>query len=574
MPIYTVQGPDGKKYKIQGPEGATAEQLGQVIQGSATPSESTMGQEIKQSAGNVLAGLGRGAGSIGATLLSPIDAAARAVNGGKPISAGGIDIAGQDRRAGMDAALQSLGAETDSWMFKGGKLAGEIAGTAGMGGVLAKPLQALAASKYAHGIEPLLEGGIKALQTGGFRVGPLAGTGAGTVARVLGGASVGGASAGLVNPEDAKTGAFIGGGLPLVAQGSGFVGNAIRGKMANASPATSAQKLAAAQQGAAAGYVVPPADLNPNMGTELISGLSGKIKTAQVASQKNQAVTDMLARKELGLGADDVLNADVLQGIRNNAAQAYGPVRQAGMVSADKTFMKSLDNIAQTYQGANGAFPGLAKNDVGQMVDSLRVGQFDAGGAVDAIKVLRENADKAFRTGDTGVGKAAKEAAGALESQLERHLSAGGNTDALEALRDARKLIAKTYSVQKGLNSESGSVSAQVLAKQLEKGKPLSGELLTIAKMGSAFPKATQALKESPKAVSPLDWLAGGGASIATQNPLPLLGLMARPAARSYLLSPMAQRAALKNPGLLSNPEELGLLTQGAYRALPLLGAD
>lgn len=38
----------------------------------------------------------------------------------------------------MDAALGQLGAETDSFGYGAGKLAGEIAGTAGAGGVLAR----------------------------------------------------------------------------------------------------------------------------------------------------------------------------------------------------------------------------------------------------------------------------------------------------------------------------------------------------------------------------------------------------------------------------------------------------
>jgi len=649
---------------------------------------------IKQGAGNLLAGAVRGAGSIGATLLSPIDIAKDAIAGK------GLSLeSNRARRQSMDDALQTMGAEPDSWMYKGGKLGGEIAGTAGMGGLLAKPVQALAATRYGSGIEPVLNSVATALQTGGFRAGDMAGTGLGNAIRAGAGAAVGGASAGLVNPEDAGFGALVGGALPAVAMGAGKAGDMIRKSMANETTANAAQKFAAAQKGAQSGYVVPPADLQPGIGTELLSGLSGKIKTAQVASQRNQSITDKLVRKELGLAADDVLNADVLQSIRQQAGQAYAPVKQAGMVTADKTYMKALDDIGQTYKGASSAFPGIGKNEVGDMIESLKVGQFDSGGAVDAIKVLREQADKAFRTGDTGLGKATKEAASAIESQLERHLSTpmrggppqtgvnlaqkgnflsasnefgtvggtiksdglhinyaevmesargkghgralyqslidsaqekglrvfsdsaveksasnvygslakhgydvkrlgggvledgavygkGGGpafeiasplidrSDALNALREARKMIAKTYSVQKGLNSQTGEVSAQALAKQLEKGKPLSGELRTIAEMGQAFPKAMQSLKEAPKAFSPLDWAVSGGASMASANPLPMAAMLARPAARSYLLSPMAQQAAMRQPGLLASPEEMGLLTQGLYRAAPLLRSD
>ena len=98
------------------------------------------------------------------------------------------------------------------------------------------------------------------------------------------------------------------------------------------------------------------------------------------------------------------------------------------------------------------------------------------------------------------------------------------------------------------MNPQTGSVNAQKLAKDLERGKPLIGDLRQIAEFSQAFPRATQALKESPKALSPLDWAVAATTGTATGNPLALATMAARPMARNVLLSDPVQRAAL-NPG-------------------------
>lgn len=378
-------------------------------------------------------------------------------------------------------------------------------------------------------------------------------------ANTVTGAGAIGAVTGLLQPSTSTGetianiglgGAGAAGGQALANRIPGAISNWANRKAADtaAQAAGASQKFAAAQRGADLGYVVPPADLNPGALSELVSGLSGKIKTAQVASQRNQGVTDKLARQALGLGQADELSADVLQGIRQRASGAYDAIKNTGTVQADKAFTDALDKIASTSQGAGRSFPSLQNNGVVDLVNSLKQSAFDAGDAVDATKVLREVADKAYRQGDTGLGKAAKSASEALEGMLERHLQAQGSSDALQGFREARKLIAKTYTVQKALNSETGNVSAQKLAQELAKGKPLSGDLLDVARMGQAFPKATQLLKEAPKSVSPLDFAVSGGAAMASQNPLALLALGARPIAREALLSGPVQRAALR-PG-------------------------
>lgn len=326
-----------------------------------------------------------------------------------------------------------------------------------------------------------------------------------------------------------------------------------------------AQRFAAAQAGAKQGYVVPPADLNPGMVSEALSGLSGKIKTAQVASARNQNVTNNLARQALGLSDDVPLNIDTLNTVRQQAGQAYEAVKSVGTVPTGNTYLQALDDAVKPFTSQASSFPGRKVPAVVDDIQALKTGAFDAGDAIETIKVLRNDADAAYRAGDKLAGQAYKKAVDALEKAIDDHLVASGApADLLKQYRSARQTIAKTYTVQGALNPETGAVDALKLARDLNKGKPLSGELRDVAQFGQAFPKAAQALKEAPKATSPLDWAVGAMSGTATGNPLMLAGIAARPAVRSLLLSQPVQRAALKPgyapsiasrtlPGLLDN---------------------
>lgn len=349
--------------------------------------------------------------------------------------------------------------------------------------------------------------------------------------------------------------------------------------------AGTAQKFLAAQNGAGLGYVVPPADLNPGTVSELLSGISGKIKTAQTASQRNQLITDNMARKALGLPNDAPLNVDALNAIRNNAGKAYEAVSSAGTVMPTPSYAKAIDDAVKPFTSQLASFPNRKVPSVVDDILSLKTDAFDAGDAVQTIKVLRSEADKAYGAKDKLAGKAYKDAALALEEAIDGHLvQSGAPADMLKAYREARQTIAKTYTVQKALNDTTGSVNAQSLAGDLTKQRPLSGELRAIAEFSQAFPKATQALKESPKQWSPLDMFAAGSTSVAAANPLPLLAIGARPAIRASILSGPVQRAAMKPgyspsftsqmlPGLLDN-DAFRISAPGLGVAGGLLGAD
>lgn len=149
---------------------------------------------------NLGAGLIRGAGSIGSTIIRPFETAEANAN----------------RRKQIDEGLTSLvGADTDSIAYGTGKLGAELLGTGGVGSLLGKGALALGASPAVVG----------ALQTGGMAAG---GKLLPSIATRLGaGAAVGGASAGMVNPSDAGMGAAIGGAAPFVIQGAGKLGSAL-----------------------------------------------------------------------------------------------------------------------------------------------------------------------------------------------------------------------------------------------------------------------------------------------------------------------------------------------------------
>lgn len=209
----------GKKFSIQGPaKESVADDSALDNLPPPSPTTSVM-EDIKQGIGNLAAGAVRGAGSIGATILTPIDAATRVLNHGEPLNVGGYDVLGQDRRSGMDAALTNMGADTNSLAFQGGKLGAEVAGTAGAGGILGAGAKMLGATPKI--VSAFSSGG---MSLGGKTTGSLIGD---LALRSGAGAATGMTAAGMVNPSSAGTGAVIGAATPGGAWLAGLAGHSV-----------------------------------------------------------------------------------------------------------------------------------------------------------------------------------------------------------------------------------------------------------------------------------------------------------------------------------------------------------
>jgi hypothetical protein len=600
--------PAATQVHVNSPE-MTAKVDGDQISQDAKAGPSFLG-ELGQQVGNLAAGAVRGAGSIGATLLYPVDKAIDLVKGDRSpgltsLVTGQVPISrNEERRQDMTAALGSLGADTTSPAFNVGKLGGEIAGTAGAGGAIANVAGRVPAVAAAA---PNL---LRAIQTGGMSANaanaPLAAAaGAGNaLTRVAGGAINGAASAGLVDPSQAGSGALVGGALPAGARLAGAAGNAIGNAVRG--PVQSAETAAAVQAARDAGYVLPPSQANPNLLNRALEGFSGKLTTAQNASARNQAVTNASAAKAIGLPEGAQITTEALDGVRAEAGKAYADVAKLGPLDAAgaklpagvdvKTFTdpltmgpkstvdagelvrawKQANADATAYYRAYGrdanpetlAKAKAAASDAKSVDDFLTKSLTTAPGASSG-----KSADKLISELSKGYISPADFLRQSIAKPADGEAVASGNQALLDALKAARVRIAKTYSVEAALNPATGTVDANILAKQLKKGKFLTDGLKDSADFASRFPKAAQTPERmgSLPGSSPLDFAAAGGISAATGNPLMMASVLARPAARAITLSPAVQNRLIQPQApnaltqLLSNAE----LAQLGYRVAP-----
>jgi hypothetical protein len=516
------------------------------------PEKSLTGQALA-AGGNLLAGAVRGAGSIGATVLAPVDAAARAL---------GVqnDFIGRtDRREAMDGGLQEMGAAPSSLLFKTGKLGAEVAGTAGAGGVLANGVRALGATRAAAGLEPIISGVARGLETGGFRVGDLAGTGAGTLARLGTGAAVGGASAGMVNPSDAGAGALIGGMLPGAAQVAGKAGSAIRKSLA---PEIAPEVRKLAQRAQDLGINIPADRLVDSKPLNAVAAglnyvpLSGRAATEDaMASQLNRKLSNTFGQDSSNVTmalrkADDVLGSQFDGFLKSNT------------VKLDKQFLDDLaaaTNQASKELGTEGA--GIIGKQVDEILAKAGTGEIDGQAAYNIKKTLdrigKRNSPEAWYALD-------------LKAKLMDALDRSVGAQKAAEFKGLRQQYGNMLGLQKmATNGAEGEISVARLANMKNIRNPQMQELADIA---AQFVKPREGQHGAAQRA------LVGAASFGLGGVPGLLGGAAVGRATNSALNSQAVKGLLmREPsigGLLAEPQTLGLLTQGLAKTAPLLPAQ
>lgn len=264
-----------------------------------------------------------------------------------------------------------------------------------------------------------------------------------------------------------------------------------------------------------AGYVIPPGQVKPSFMNRQLESVGGKIATQQMASSKNQVVTDDLARKAANLMPDEPITPDTLKAARDVLKQPYVEIANAGL-------QPKLDALDAARSEANAAWR-----------------EYSRQGTRSAL-----NDYKQFSTD-----------AKTIEKEIETALFKANKPDLMKQFRDARVALAKNHDVESALIEGGGTVDARAIGRMFQRGDKMTGELETIGKFANNFKKNVQpeSTMGTPDAHN-LKWIlsgalgAGGGMSDDPRYAaLGLLPIVGSSAARTALFSKAAQ-SALANP--------------------------
>lgn len=370
------------------------------------------------------------------------------------------------------------------------------------------------------------------------------------------GASLVGALTGAAQPVTDDESRLVNTGVGSAMAGGASLGinklaNALTGKLAKSEADAllakdqNAPRDAIISQSRDAGYVIPPASVNPSFLNSTIESIGGKVGTERKASLMNQKATNQLVREELGIPENVPISVKTLEGIRKTAGKAYEDISSISPEASD-------------------------------LVQKLRDARFEA-------KTQKKYYDRSANPDAQRAALSARQEADGIEQQLEALVTAKGKPDLVQRMREARATIAKTHSVEDAITN-TGNVDARALGNS----DYLSGKLKQVGDFAEQFPKAAQ-LPESfgstnvsaGKALASMLMGGGGGAALGPAGMLAsAVPFVAPPAARGLMLSDMVQNAVanrayspsttlMLSKALANNPQLQRLLPSAAVPYVP-----
>jgi hypothetical protein len=288
----------------------------------------------------------------------------------------------------------------------------------------------------------------------------------------------------------------------------------------------------------AQGIKVPPSQLTGGPIASSIEAILGKKAMGAQASIANKDAVVNQAKKVLGLTDAEDLTPDSFMNFRQEKGAAYQDLRNFDY-KADKQFLSNINDEVQRLRGLTTTSP--------EQISTLKaIAKTNLKGddLVNNIVDLRDAGNSNIKSMDSAtkrLGKTQLMAAKELEDIADRVLSKSGNDTLVSNFRNARKDIARSYTLQDSFNEVTGAINAKTIGNKMAKGKIVPEEMKAAGAASQFAPgyfvppsQATSGLT-GPEGLSSMAALLTGRPDIAAV-------VAARGLGRSAMLSGPVQR--------------------------------
>lgn len=306
-----------------------------------------------------------------------------------------------------------------------------------------------------------------------------------------------------------------------------------------------------------AGYVALPSDAHAGKFTKALETLSGKFKSEELFSAKNQNISNNLTRKYLGVPEETPLNDITFSSLRDYHSEPY---RAASKLPAGAVSVSSTKSLAT---GKTSTAPVVKTGE--QLVSEIKMARDDSRATWKAYNLGTATNPTELR----GQAQAIDKMVNTLEKQLDKLAKVNNQPELIKSLNVARKNIAKVYTVERATIGEN-LIDYRKIGKMITKGAPIDGELALAGNFAKEFPRVNKPLAYEPTAFTLPDVFASGvGLGIDALTGFPLAsGLPAARIGSRYLMeSKLFQQRYVKpkyNPLVIPYLPYAGLLqTQG-----------
>lgn len=270
------------------------------------------------------------------------------------------------------------------------------------------------------------------------------------------------------------------------------------------------------------GFSVLPSQVGAGAVPRALEIMSGKYKAEELVGYKNTQAASNAARRYLGLPEDAPLNEATFNSLRENYSVPYAKA--------------SKIEPTQMPTSTSGLIGSKLSRSGADIVNDLKIAREDANASLKALENPNLPNRTEIRNESIVLNKKVKQ----LENELDTLAKATKNPELLKELKEARKNIAKTYSVENATNTELGLVDPKKIGKELSKGIPLTDELKTVGEFANAFPEASKFITKNPNPTTIYDLAFASGGSLA--SPYLAAAPLARIAGRYGILTEPFQR--------------------------------